>query len=83
MKTYLHEQIMERIGIDPDSVVDDILRLASAARRLRELYPSFRDDPSDGDLLAWMELGATSDVFLHNAKCSREATMTQATKENQ
>lgn len=62
--THLHEQIIERIGADPNSVVNDILRLASAARRLGELYPRFRDDPSDEDLLAWMELGAASNIFL-------------------
>lgn len=64
----IHEQIIERMGTDPDSVVDDILRLASAARTLAELYPRFRDDPSDEDLLAWLELGAASDVFLRTPK---------------
>jgi hypothetical protein len=68
MKTYLHEAIMERLCHEPDSVVDDILHLASAAKRLQELYPRFRDDPSDEDLLAWMELGSASDIFLQNAE---------------
>ena len=72
MKTYLHESIMERLCHEPDSVVDDILRLASAARQLKELYPRFRDDPSDEDLLAWMELGAASDIFLQNAESRRD-----------
>ena len=64
MKTYLHDKIIERILDDTDSVVEDVLRLASAAKRLLELYPDFRDDPSDEDLLAWMELDAASNIFL-------------------
>ncbi len=48
------------MGNDPDAFCEKVIRLWSASKTLVEKYPEYRDDPSDGDLLAWMELNAAA-----------------------
>ena len=48
------------MGNDPDAFCEKVIRFWSASKTLVEKYPEYRDDPSDGDLLAWMELNAAA-----------------------
>jgi hypothetical protein len=66
--TKIHEQIMEEMGQDPDAFCEKVIRLWGASKTLVEKYPEYRDDPSDEDLLAWMELNAAANqIVLANA----------------
>lgn len=49
---------------DPDALCEKVIRLWSASKTLVEKYPEYRDDPSDEDLLAWMELNAAANQII-------------------